>query len=59
MCRLHKVSEPLNLVRRKYLANLVSAENIYRNRAYEFIGQGGLHAPPVVAGGSEAGHCFH
>ena len=34
---LHKVPEPASLARRKYLAILGSAENIYRNQAYKFI----------------------
>ena len=32
-----KVPEPANLVRRKYLVNSGSAENIQRNQTYEFI----------------------
>ena len=28
-------------------------------KAVYYFGPGGLRAPPVVADGSEAGHCFH
>ena len=34
---LHKVPDPASLARRKYLAIPGSAENIYKNQAYEFI----------------------
>ena len=34
---LHKVPDPAILDRRKYLAIPGSAENIYRNQAYELI----------------------
>ena len=34
---LNKVPDPAILARRKYLAIPGSAENIYRNQAYEFI----------------------
>ena len=34
---MHKVSDPASLARRKYLAIPGSAEDIYRNQAYEFV----------------------
>ena len=37
LAELPKVPEPASLARRKYLAIPGSAENIYRNQAYECI----------------------